>query len=99
MASLVYDPYMDLSETESEELISLYEELRGKPLDTEIFCASAMQRLMQALGAFANIGHNQHREWYLSLIPTGLRKLRQIAARVPAGSPTADAAQWLLTVI
>ena len=99
LASLVYDPYMDLSETESEELLSLYEELSGKTLDTEIFCACAMQRLMQALGAFANIGHNQHREWYLSLIPTGLRKLRQVAARVPAGSPTADAAQWLLTVI
>lgn len=99
LASLVYDPYMDLSESESEELLCLYAELSGKPLDTEIFCACAMQRLMQALGAFANIGHNQHREWYLSLIPTGLRKLRQVAARVPAGSPTADAAQWLLTVI
>ncbi len=99
LASLVYDPYMDLSEAESDELLSLDAELSGAPLDPAVFYACAMQRLMQALGAFANIGHNQQREWYLNLIPTGLRKLRQVAARVPAGSPAADAAQWLLTVI
>lgn len=99
IASLIYDPYMDFSEAESNELLALYSELNGAEPDAEIFYACAMQRLMQALGAFANIGYNQKREWYLNLIPTGLRKLRQVAARVPVGTPTADVAQWLLTVV
>lgn len=99
IASLIYDPYMDFSETESDELLALYAELNGGTPNAEIFCACAMQRLMQALGAFANIGYNQQREWYLNLIPTGLRKLRQVAARVPVGTPTAEVAQWLLTVV
>jgi len=60
---------------------------------------SDQQRLMQALGAFANIGYNQNREWYLNLIPTGLRKLRQVAERVPVGTTTQCVAQWLLTVV
>ena len=99
IASLIYDPYMDFSEAESDELLAMYSELNGAAPDAEIFYACAMQRLMQALGAFANIGYNQKREWYLNLIPTGLRKLRQVAARVPVGTLTADVAQWLLTVV
>lgn len=99
IASLIYDPYMNLSEEESNELFGLYAEMKGAAPDEHIFCACAMQRLMQALGAYANIGYNQHKEWYLSLIPTGLSKLRQIAARVPVGSPVADVARWLESVI
>ncbi len=99
LASLIYDPYMDNSEQECRELLALYEELTGAPTDVEIFSACAMQRLMQALGAFANIGYNQNREWYLNLIPTGLRKLRHIAEQVPVGTTTGHVAQWLLTVV
>ena len=99
IASLIYDPYMDFSEQESEELLELYTELNGAAPNNDIFTACAMQRLMQALGAFANIGYNQQKEWYLSLIPTGLRKLRQVAARVPSDSPLTDVAQWLLNVV
>ena len=99
IASLIYDPYMDNSEQECDELLALYEDMAGHPANTEIFSACAMQRLMQALGAFANIGYNQNREWYLNLIPTGLRKLRQVAERVPVGTTTQCVAQWLLTVV
>lgn len=99
IASLIYDPYMDFSETESDELLALYSELNGTEPDLNIYYACAMQRLMQALGAFANIGYNQKRNWYLNLIPTGLRKLRQVAARVPADSPHKEVARWLLNVI
>jgi aminoglycoside/choline kinase family phosphotransferase len=99
IASLIYDPYMDFTEQESAELLELYIELSGIELTPHIFAACAMQRLMQALGAFANIGYNQQKEWYLSLIPTGLRKLRQVAARVPSDSPLTDVAQWLLNVV
>lgn len=99
IASLVYDPYMNLTEAESDALLALYTQLSGRATDTPVFYACAMQRLMQALGAFANIGYNQQREWYLNLIPTGLRNLRQVTARVPVGNPVSDVAQWLLTVI
>lgn len=99
IASLICDPYMDFSEKESDELLALYAELNGSEPDQNIYCACAMQRLMQALGAFANIGYNQKRNWYLNLIPTGMRKLRQVAAHVPADSPHTEVARWLLNVI
>lgn len=99
IASLVYDPYMDFSEEQCDELLAIYTRLNGSAPDADILSACAMQRLMQALGAYGNIGYNQQREWYLNLIPTGLRKLRQVAARVPVDSPNADVAQWLLSVI
>lgn len=98
IASLIYDPYMDFSEQESAELLELYIELSGIEPEPHIFAACAMQRLMQALGAFANIGYNQQKEWYLNLIPTGLKKLRQVASGVPNDSPLTDVATWLLNV-
>ena len=55
-----------------------------------------MQRLMQALGAFANIGYNQQRDWYLNLIPAGLAALRHAAAHAPAHSPASPVAECLL---
>ena len=99
IASLVYDPYMDFTEQECEELLALYAEMKGAALHEDIFQACAMQRLMQALGAFANIGYNQHKEWYLSLIPIGLRRLRLVTDRVQHNSPLREVAQWLQDVI
>lgn len=96
LASLVYDPYMQLSEAERSELLELWAALDGAPLPADIFAACAMQRLMQALGAFANIGYNQQRSWYLELIPAGLAALRHAAAHAPAGSPASLAAACVL---
>lgn len=42
---------------------------------------------MQALGAYANIGYNQHRDWYLNMIPAGVAALRHVATRTPVESP------------
>lgn len=86
LASLLCDPYMTLTPAEQNELLQEYETCTGRPLDMEIYCACALQRVMQALGAFANIGYNQHRDWYINLIPAGLEALRRIAAQCPAGS-------------
>ncbi len=99
LASLLYDPYMALTPAETEELLRVWEELCGEPLDPAIFCACALQRLMQALGAFANIGHNQQRDWYLHLIPTGLATLRRVAEQALQYEPTAPAAACLLAVV
>lgn len=96
MASLVYDPYMQLSEAERAELLQMWAALDGAPLPADVFAACAMQRLMQALGAFANIGYNQRRSWYLELIPAGLAALRHAAEHAPAGSPASLVAACVL---
>ena len=96
VASLAFDPYMDLEPVHDDKLLAVYEQCIGRAVDTDVYYACALQRMMQALGAFANIGYNQQRQWYLSLIPTGLNKLRHIAARVTDGSPAHALATWLL---
>lgn len=96
LASLVYDPYMQLSEAERNELLQLWEAMDSAPLPADVFSACAMQRLMQALGAFANIGYNQQRSWYLELIPAGLAALRHAAEHTPAGSPASSVAACIL---
>lgn len=99
LASLLYDPYMKLSDAERDELLQLWQQMDGAPLPADVYAACAMQRLMQALGAFANIGYNQQRSWYLDLIPTGLAALRHAAAHTPAHSPASPAAACILKLL
>lgn len=87
LASLIYDPYMNLAMEERMELLALWELLTAQALDWNIFTACAMQRLMQAMGAFANIGYNQNRSWYLELFPAAQLALQQIKSLVPKDSP------------
>ena len=62
IASLLYDPYVHLAPTERAELFDLYRMMRqqaGVPVrtdDEEVIGLCAMQRLMQALGAFGYLG-------------------------------------------
>lgn len=99
LASLLYDPYMELSEAERHELLQLWEQMTGTPINPAIYAACAMQRLMQALGAFANIGYNQQRDWYLRLIPAGVAALRHAATHTPEHSPAAPVAACLLQLL
>ena len=99
LASLLYDPYMELSEAERHELLQLWEQMNGTPINPAIYAACAMQRLMQALGAFANIGYNQQRDWYLRLIPAGVAALRHAATHTPEHSPAAPVAACLLQLL
>ncbi len=99
LASLVLDPYMAFTPDQHARLLREWEAISGEPLDPAIFCACALQRLMQALGAFANIGYNQQRDWYLNLIPTGLATLRQLAEQALHHEPTAPLAACLLNVV
>lgn len=96
LASLLCDPYMELSAHEQQQLITHWEALTGKPLQLDLYCAAAMQRLMQALGAFANIGYNMGKTWYLDRIPAGLAALRHIAQITPTHSPATPVATCLL---
>ncbi len=99
IASLLYDPYMALAKEERAELLSLWAEENGSSPDMAIYSACALQRLMQALGAFANIGYNQKKDWYLNLIPTGLKALQEAAALAPVGTHASRVAACLQTVI
>src|SRR6184192_3605771 len=56
LASLLYDPYVDLTPAERDELLEHYcgEKQSAKFLDTLRLCA--IQRLMQALGAYGFLG-------------------------------------------
>ncbi|MBQ4594003.1 MAG: phosphotransferase [Akkermansia sp.] len=96
LASLVYDPYMELTAQQSDVLIAAYAQITGSAVQQPIFYACALQRLMQALGAYANIGYNQQRDWYLNMIPAGVAALRHVATRTPVESPAYPLSQWLL---
>lgn len=84
LASLIFDPYADLNRAQCDELFQYWEKITGAPLDHKVFFASALQRLMQAMGAFGNIGYNQGKTWYLELFPAAGRALCELNERYPS---------------
>ena len=99
VASLLLDPYAELTRDERAELLRMRECLGAPPLDPTVYAACALQRLMQALGAFANIGYNQGRPWYLQKIAPALAALRELLAELPADSPLTPVAACLQPLI
>src|SRR5437762_563316 len=96
LASLLYDPYVELTESERAELIAYY---RGRQLTNGITINGdfdsklrlcAMQRLMQALGAYAFLGLVKGHEDFLQYIPRALRSLRHTVARIDNVEPLAS---------
>lgn len=93
VASLLYDPYVELTAAERAELFAIYRDLRagaGTPLrsdgeDVMRFCA--MQRLLQALGAYGFLGLVKGNKAFLAHIPPALVSLRGIVATIPGLEP------------
>jgi len=89
LASLCYDPYVNLPGSERRELLAYYVgacERQGFLLDAdfeEVFALCAMQRLMQALGAYGFLGHVKGRTHFLAHIEPALSSLRKVLASVP----------------
>jgi aminoglycoside/choline kinase family phosphotransferase len=88
LASLLYDPYVDISEIERVELISYY---RTRQLEHGITNNSAfdlklrlcaMQRLMQALGAYGFLGLVKDHKHFLKHIPAAMKSLQRIGATI-----------------
>lgn len=75
LASLIFDPYMDHSEDEREQLLDLWEDISDERPETSLFHKCAAQRLMQALGAFGNIVTNKSDDWYRQHIPVAVKSL------------------------
>jgi aminoglycoside/choline kinase family phosphotransferase len=96
LASLVYDPYVDLTETERAELIAYYREQQSKggtardgDFDSTLrLCA--MQRLMQALGAYGYLGLVKGNRNFLEYIPRAVRSLRDTVANIDGLEPFAS---------
>ncbi len=89
LASLVFDPYLDHSAEEREQLLALWEDIADeRPLET-LFHECAAQRLMQALGAFGNILKNRGDEWFRPHIKTAGRLLGEVTAGTALAEPLA----------
>lgn len=86
LASLLYDPYVALSTSERLELLAYYKkhlQKNGLSIDSdfdEIFRWCAVQRLMQALGAYGFLGLKKNRPDFLAHTPVAMRSLIEVAS-------------------
>ena len=89
LASLLYDPYVVLTAAEREALLNDYIALCAEagyatPSDfREVFDLCALQRLMQALGAYGFLGLIRERRAFLKHIPAALASLEEVVSRIP----------------
>jgi len=93
LASLLYDPYVALTSDERCELLAFYKkrlEQNGTPVDSdfdEVFRWCALQRLMQALGAYGFLGLKKNRPDFLAHTPVALRSLLEVASALDGLAP------------
>lgn len=88
VASLLFDPYVNLSDIQRDELITFYYSLKQKTGHTDsietfrhrlYLCAT--QRLMQALGAYGFLGISKEKTSFLQHIPPATESLREVAVK------------------
>jgi len=82
LASLLYDPYVDLTGAERNELLEHY---CGQKPDADFLEAlrlCAMQRLMQALGAYGFLGLVKGHKHFLEHIPKAVNALCEVVTRI-----------------
>jgi hypothetical protein len=88
LGSLLYDPYVLLTDGEREELLDYYYGIStfgyGFKVFQEMFRQASVQRLMQALGAYGFLGQQGNHPEFLSYIPAGLENLIDAAGANPA---------------
>jgi aminoglycoside/choline kinase family phosphotransferase len=79
LGSLLCDPYVVFSDDEIHELLSFYYKLSEQNIDwptfQSCFWEAAVQRLMQALGAYGFLGITKGLTAFLAHIPAGLNNL------------------------
>ncbi|MFT5231996.1 MAG: mannose-1-phosphate guanylyltransferase [Candidatus Krumholzibacteriia bacterium] len=81
LASLVWDPYVDLPETLRQALVQRFASqtpLVKSDHVAQMSILAGLQRLMQALGAYSYLGHVKGRTKFLDHIPSGLNNLQQL---------------------
>jgi len=88
LASLFFDPYVDLSSAERAELAAYYKEKQAEKArkvadqfeDTLKLCA--IQRLMQALGAYSFLGLVKGHKHFLKYMPAAMKSLHSVAGQL-----------------
>ncbi|MBU0575235.1 MAG: phosphotransferase [Proteobacteria bacterium] len=79
LASLLYDPYVGLSEEERATLLEFYFDLSRSTYGWNefkgLFLLASAQRLMQALGAYGFLGLERGKSHFLAHLPRGLDRL------------------------
>lgn len=99
LASIVFDPYVTLSAAERDELVLIYRSARlaaGRQVVSGfdgIFHLCALQRLMQALGAYGFLGLKKNKPAFLQHIPAAMRSLDFVVARIPGLAPLSEEIQ------
>ena len=87
LASLLYDPYVPLSDLFREEMLAFYIDLRSEDsfFDRSAFTAAyyylAVCRLLQALGAYGFLSRVKGKSFYLEYIPPAVRSLKGLLDR------------------
>lgn len=103
LASLLYDPYVSLHSSWRDELVVAYQEralaagLAVVSNFQDVYRLCAMQRLMQALGAYGFLGLQRGRRHFLSHIPAARSSLEQILPEIPGLESLATLLQSLPT--
>lgn len=88
VASLLFDPYVTLSANERDYLLDFYKLVarrNGQDVREDfdnVYYQCALQRLMQALGAYGFLGVQKGRADFLTHIPAARRNLREVAVRI-----------------
>ncbi|MFB3907613.1 MAG: phosphotransferase [Candidatus Eisenbacteria bacterium] len=99
LASLLLDPYADLPARLREELLEEAIAASAGRIDRGRFVASGIDRMMQALGAYAYLGGRLGKPGFLEHAPVALRRLRELAeeASLPEMAGLADRVTEALT--
>lgn len=89
LASLLYDPYVHLTGSERAELVQFYRSTAevNDASFAERFRLCALQRLMQALGAYGYLGHVKQNQAFLAHIPPALGSLGEVVAAIAGLDP------------
>jgi len=96
LASLLFDPYVELSTAERSELIEYYRQKQTDNVRTangqsdETLQLCAMQRMMQALGAYGFLGLVRGHEHFLQYVPRAMASLRGIVGNIDELNPLAS---------
>ncbi|MBD3346108.1 MAG: phosphotransferase [Chitinivibrionales bacterium] len=80
LASLVYDPYVEFPGNGwfADEMLSYYRSYGRGKIDPSSFRICAVQRLMQALGAYANLSIHKKKPRYRHFMPIALKRLYHV---------------------
>jgi len=97
LASLLYDPYVSVRADERAELLNFYcTQVDGGEPDLPVrFQLCAMQRLMQALGAYGFLGLVQKKKEFIGHIPAAMTSLGEVLREISGLEPLTSLVQSL----